>query len=93
MSQSYGDPAYQYATGSPYYSYVSDGVSAVVSIDVNYGAGYIFALVVNGITSGTSSDGYTLSQCPYGSTQVGSLGATITFTGTQSIVAISVYSQ
>jgi hypothetical protein len=40
--------------GSPdgFYSYISDGVSALTSISINQGNGYLYALVVNALSSG-----------------------------------------
>ncbi len=48
-----------------YYSYVSDG-SPVTSITVNQApsGAYLYGLVVNGLSTGTSTDGYNLSPCP-----------------------------
>ncbi len=48
-----------------YYSYVSDG-SPITSITINQDPlnGYLYGLVVNGLSSGTNTDVYPMNPCP-----------------------------
>ncbi len=61
-----GTPSWTYGSCNSYYhSYVSDGFSKVSSITFNESStGYLYGVVVNGIKSGTSTDGYSLSPLP-----------------------------
>lgn len=65
-SYSFGDSLHwNYFYTANYYSYISDGISVPTTIAVHQSAsGYLYGLVVNGITSGTSTDGLSLYPCP-----------------------------
>ncbi len=49
-----------------YNSYVSDSISPITHITVNQDltGAYLYGLVVNGLSSGTSTDGLVLSPAP-----------------------------
>ncbi len=77
-------------------SYVSDGISPITSIAINVSPnGYLYGLVVNGLASGPSIDGFTLSPVPNYDTYYADTAAytTISFSNTQSLTQLNAWSQ
>lgn len=86
-SSSAGTPSWNYGcSGYYYHSYVSDGLSKVSSITFNESStGYLYGVVVNGIKSGTSTDGISLSPVPNYITTGTTSKATVTIPATMTV--------
>ena len=90
-SNSNGSPPWNYGGGGNacYWSYVSDGLSAVQNITFNQSStGYLYGIVVNGIKSGKSTDGYNLNPVPNYNTTGTTFNKTVTIASTQNVTFI-----